>query len=42
MTKIFFFSKINLVKARKNIFKFFFQLLKEKMKYKLNMYRLIC
>ena len=37
-----FFSKINLVAARKKIFKIFFQLLKVKITYKLNIYRLIC
>ena len=37
-----FFSKIKLVIARKKIFKIFFQLLKVKITYKLNIYRLIC
>ena len=40
--KYVFFSKINLVTARKKIFKIFFQLLKLKITYKLNIYRLIC
>ena len=40
--KYVFFSKINLVAARKKIFKIFFQLLKVKITYKLNIYRLIC
>ena len=34
--------KINLVTARKKIFKIFFQLLKLKITYELNIYRLIC
>ena len=38
MAKICFFSKINLVAARKKIFKIFFQLLKAKVTYKLNIY----
>ena len=42
MVKIFFFSKINLVTARKKIFKIFFQLLEVAITYKLNIYRLIC
>ena len=37
-----FFSKINLVTARKKIFKIFFQLMKVKTTYKLDIYRLIC
>ena len=40
MAKIYF-SKIKLVKARKKIFQIFFELLKEKITCKLNMYRLI-
>ena len=40
--KNMFLSKINLVTARKKIFKIFFQLLKVKVTYKLNIYRLIC
>ena len=40
--KYVLFSKINLVTARKTIFKIFFQLLKVKITYKLNIYRLIC
>ena len=35
---VLFSSKINLVAARKNIFKIFFQLLKVKITYKLNIY----
>ena len=43
MAKICFFSsKINLATARKKIFKIFFQLLKVKITYKLNIYGLIC
>ena len=42
MAKKCFFYKINLVTARKKIFKIFFQLLKVKITYKLNIYRLIC
>ena len=42
MAKICFFSKINLVTARKKIFKIFFQFLKVKVTYKLNIYRLLC
>ena len=41
MAKIGFFSKINQVKARKKSFKIFFQLLRVKIRYKLNVYRLI-
>ena len=40
--KYIVFSKINLVTARKKICKIFFQLLKVKITYKLNIYRLIC
>ena len=36
-----FFCKIDLATARKNIFKIFFQLLKLKITFKLNIYRLI-
>ena len=39
---MFFFSKINLVAARKKNFKIFIQLLKVKITYKLNIYGLIC
>ena len=39
---VFFSSKINLVTARKKIFKIFFQLLKVKITYKSNIYMLIC
>ena len=39
--KCFFSSKINLVTARRKIFKIFFQLLKVKITYRLNIYRLI-
>ena len=42
MAKMFFFSKINLVAARKKNFKIFIQLLKVKITYKLNIYGLIC
>ena len=35
---VFFFSKINLVTAKKKIFKIYFQLLKVKITYKLNIY----
>ena len=38
---VFFFSKISLVTARKKILKIFFQLLKVKITYTLNIYRLI-
>ena len=37
-----FFSKTNLVTARKKIFNIFFQLLNVKITHKLNIYRLIC
>ena len=40
--KYVFFSKINLVTARKKIFKIFIQLLKVEIAYKLNIYRLTC
>ena len=44
MAKICFFSKINVVSARKKNFKIFFQLLKVKItcKFKLDIYRLTC
>ena len=38
MAKICFFSKFNLVTAKEIIFKIFFQLLKVKIRYKLNIY----
>ena len=37
-----FFSQINLVAARKNIFKIFIYLLKVKITYEMNIYRLMC
>ena len=42
IVKICFFSKINLVAARKKIFKIFYQLLKVKITCKLNIHRLVC
>ena len=42
MANICFFSNIDLVSARKKIFKIFFLFLKVKITYKLNIYRSIC